>query len=169
MAHIGSTGLLLPIKQMKNNVVFVESAVVEVGDANALIPIMLDPGNQISFKSGHCRVGDQVVILPAWGRKDNFIAIKGWGAYELTQEGDVYFTKMSFIYEGMPDRCTTIDDGYIWKERFYWSQHPNGTYPDFFRIQVMRKSGNGYRVDVTYSNGVPISWTLYGTTYYPTS
>lgn len=146
MAHEGSTGLLFPIKQMKNNVVFIESAIVELGDKEALIPIMLDPNNQISFKSGHCQVGDQVVILPAWARKDQFIAIKGWGAYEVASESFVAFTKMDWTYDGYPGRCTTYDSGYIWKERFYWSTIPpipNG-YPTYFKLQVMRKGLSGH-------------------------
>jgi len=146
MAHEGSTGLLFPIKQMKGNVVFLESSKVVVGDTDALIPIMLDPNNQISFKSGHCRVGDQVVVLPAWGRKDNFIAIKGWGAYEVTNEGTLYFNKLDWIYEGYPARCTTYDDGYIWKERFEWTTIPNVPYgyPDYYDLRVMRKGLNGH-------------------------
>lgn len=146
MAHVGSTGLLLPIKQMKNNVVFVESAIVELGDKEALIPIMLDPNNQVSFKSGHCQVGDEVVVLPVWGRKDNFIAIKGWGAYELTTEALLVFYKSDWTYDGYPARCTTINDGYIWKERFYWVTVPPipSAYPSYFDLQVMRKGLNGF-------------------------
>lgn len=146
MAHEGSTGLLFPIKQMKGNVVFLESSKVVVGDTDALIPIMLDPNNQISFKSGHCRVGDQVVVLPTWGRKDNFIAIKGWGAYEVAAESLVIFNKMDWTYDGYPGRCTTYASGYIWKERFYWSTIPpipNG-YPEYFKLRVMRKGLNGH-------------------------
>jgi hypothetical protein len=146
MAHEGSTGLLFPIKQMKNNVVFLESSKVVVGDTDALIPIMLDPNNQISFKSGHCRLGDLVVILPAWGKKDQFLAIKGWGAYEVAAESLVIFNKMDWTYDGYPGRCTTYASGYIWKERFYWSTIPpipNG-YPTYFKLQVMRKGLNGH-------------------------
>jgi hypothetical protein len=131
---------------MKGNTIFLESATANIGDLEALIPIMLDPGNQISFKSGHCRVGDQVVVLPAWGKKDQFIAIKGWGAYEVTNEGTLYFNKLDWIYEGYPARCTTYDDGYIWKERFEWTTIPNVPYgyPDYYDLRVMRKGLNGH-------------------------
>lgn len=146
MAHVGSTGLIFPIRQMKGNTIFLESATANIGDLEALIPIMLDPGNQISFKSGHCRVGDQVVVLPAWGRKDNFIAIKGWGAYELSKESFLVFYKMDWTYEGYPGRCTTYSEGYIWKERFWWTTIPGipAGYPEYFDLQVMRKGLEGH-------------------------
>jgi hypothetical protein len=131
---------------MKGNTIFLESATANIGDLEALIPIMLDPGNQISFKSGHCRVGDQVVVLPAWGRKDQFLAIKGWGAYELSKESFLVFYKMDWTYEGYPGRCTTYSEGYIWKERFWWTTIPGipAGYPEYFDLQVMRKGLEGH-------------------------
>src|SRR5574343_87220 len=145
MAHEGSKGLLFPIKQMKNNVVFLESAIINIGDKEALVPIMLDPNNQISFKSGHCQVGDQVVVLPAWGRKDSFLAIKGWGAYEVTNEGVCNINKLAWTYEGFPTRCTTYNEGYIWQDKFYWVTVPSipNAFPEFFKLRIMRNSLNG--------------------------
>lgn len=157
MAHEGSTGLLFPIRQMKNNVVFLESAIVSLGDKEALVPIMLDPNNQISFKSGHCQVGDQVVVLPAWGRKDSFLAIKGWGAYEVTNEGVCNINKLAWTYEGFPARCTTYDEGYIWQDKFYWVTVPSipNAFPEFFKLRIVRNSLNGNMGDPPIDTNYP--------------